>query len=49
LPFWYINVMTQYADVMNRQNQELNPGAPTPPPELMSNIDTMMRGRFTSE
>jgi hypothetical protein len=46
LPFWYINVMTQYADAMNRQNQELNPGAPTPPPELMSNIDTMMRVSF---
>lgn len=46
LPFWYINTMTQYADAMNRQNQELNPGAPTPPPELMSNLDTMMRVSF---
>lgn len=46
LPFWYINVMTQYADAMNRQNQESNPGAPTPPPELLSNLDTMARVSF---
>jgi hypothetical protein len=46
LPFWYITTMTQWADAMNRQNQQLNPGQPTPPPDLMSNIDAEMTVAF---
>ena len=42
LPFWYIRTMTLWADAMNRQNQQLNPGDPTPPPDLMANIDAQM-------
>jgi hypothetical protein len=46
LPFWYINTMTQYADSMNRREQQLNPGAPTPPPDMVSNINTQMTVLF---
>jgi hypothetical protein len=46
LPFWYIRTMTQWADAMNRQNQLLNPGDPTPPPDLMANIDAQMTVAF---
>ena len=46
LPFWYITTMTQWADAMNRQNQQLNPGQPTPPPDLMANIDAQMTVAF---
>ncbi len=42
LPFWYIRTMTQWADAMNRQNQQLNPADPTPPPDVMANIDAQM-------
>jgi hypothetical protein len=39
LPFWYISTMTRWADAMNR-SQQLNPGSPTPPPDLLSNMNT---------
>ena len=42
LPFWYINTMTQWADAMNRQNQQFSPAGPTPPPDLVSNTNTVM-------
>jgi hypothetical protein len=37
LPFWYISTMTRFADEMNRRNQQLNPGIPTPPADPMLN------------
>jgi hypothetical protein len=40
LPFWYISTMTRFADEMNRRNQQLQPGGPTPPPDMMSQINT---------
>jgi hypothetical protein len=46
LPFWYINVMTQFANAMNAQNAQLNPGSPTPPPDLGSNMNGMMTVAF---
>jgi hypothetical protein len=49
MPFWYIRTMTQWADAMNRQNQVLNPGQPTPPPDLaanIANIDAQMTVAF---
>jgi len=46
LPFWYIRTMTQWANAMNQQNQQLNPGSPTPPPDLMANIDAQMTVAF---
>lgn len=46
LPFWYISTMTQWADAMNRQNQQLNPGGPTPPPDLVSNTNTVATAVF---
>jgi hypothetical protein len=42
LPFWYINVMTQYANSMNAENARLNPGSPAPPPGLVSGTDALM-------
>jgi hypothetical protein len=42
LPFWYISTMTRYADVMNLREQQLHPGTPTPPPDMMSNTNTAM-------
>lgn len=41
LPFWYISTMTRFADEMNRRNQQLYPGTPTPPPDLVSNTNAM--------
>jgi hypothetical protein len=46
LPFWYIATMTQWADAMNRQNQQLNPAGPTPPPDVVANIDAQMTVAF---
>ncbi len=46
MPFWYIRTMTQWADSMNQQNQQLNPGSPTPPPDLMANINSEMTVAF---
>jgi len=46
LPFWYIATMKQWADVMNRQSQQLNPGEATPPPDLAANIDAQMTTGF---
>jgi hypothetical protein len=46
LPFWYINVMTQYANAMNAQEARLNPGSPTPPPGFVSSTDTVMAVAF---
>jgi hypothetical protein len=46
LPFWYIRTMTQWADAMNRQNQLPNPGDPTPPADLIANIDAQMTVAF---
>jgi len=46
LPFWYITTMTQWADAMNRQNQQLNPDQPTPPPDLAANINAEMTVAF---
>jgi hypothetical protein len=46
LPFWYISTMTQWADAMNRLNQQQNPGEPTPPPDLAANIDAQMTVAF---
>lgn len=46
LPFWYITTMTQWADAMNRQNQQLNPGQASPPPDLAANIDAQMTVAF---
>jgi hypothetical protein len=46
LPFWYIRTMTQWADAMNRLNQQLNPAGPTPPPDVMTNIDAQMTVAF---
>ena len=37
LPFWYISTMTRFADDINRRNQQLHPGTPNPPPDLLSN------------
>lgn len=37
LPFWYISTMTRFADEMNRRNQQLSAGFPTPPPDPMLN------------
>ena len=44
LPFWYISTMTRFADEMNRRNQQLNPGIPTPPPDPM--LNTQMTAVF---
>jgi hypothetical protein len=46
LPFWYISTMTRWADAMNRQNQQLYPAGPTPPPDLASNTNTVMTVLF---
>jgi hypothetical protein len=46
MPFWYIQTMTQWADAMNRQNQQLNPSSPTLPPDLMGNINSEMTVAF---
>ena len=46
MPFWYIQTMTQWADAMNRQNQQLNPSGPTLPPDLMANINNEMTVAF---
>jgi hypothetical protein len=46
LPFWYIGTMTRWADEMNRRNQQLNPGLPTPPPDLTSNLNAQITGVF---
>jgi hypothetical protein len=42
LPFWYIKTMTQYADAMNLREQQLHPGGPTLPPDLVSTTNTEM-------
>jgi hypothetical protein len=46
MPFWYIQTMTQWADAMNKQNQQLNPGSPTLPPDLAGNINNEMTVAF---
>lgn len=46
LPFWFISTMTRYADEMNRRTQQLHPGTPTPPPDLMSSTNTGMTAVF---
>jgi hypothetical protein len=46
LPFWYISTMTRYADEMNRRNQQLHPGTPAPPPDLVSNTNSMATAVF---
>jgi hypothetical protein len=46
MPFWYIQTMTQWADAMNKQNQQLNPGGPSLPPDLAGNINNEMTVAF---
>ena len=46
LPFWYIRTMTQWADAMNQQNLQLDPGSPAPPPDLMANLNNEMTVAF---